>query len=118
MGARTIKYILGARAAKYKMGARAGKHKVGARAGKYRLGAKARTRVQAEGRGLGNTNTQIFLKDHRCLKEVIAQSHNDLHLLFKVACKVQIWKKTFCQNSDKICLCFVLTKETHYFKTI
>ena len=26
---------------------------------------------------------------------------------FKVACRVQIWKKTFCQNSDKFCCSFI-----------
>ena len=25
----------------------------------------------------------------------------------KVACRVQIWKKTFCQNSDKFCCSFI-----------
>ena len=27
--------------------------------------------------------------------------------MFKVACKVQIWKKTFCQNSDKLGYSFI-----------
>ena len=58
-GARVGKYKLGARTVKYKLGARADKHKLGVRAGKYKLGARARARGQAEGWGLGNTNTQI-----------------------------------------------------------
>ena len=27
--------------------------------------------------------------------------------MIKVACRVQIWKKTFCQNSDKFCCSFI-----------
>ena len=47
----------------------------------------------------------------------------------KVACMVQIWEKTFCQNSDKFGYCFIkndtifmcllcIYKKTHYFKPI
>ena len=30
-----------------------------------------------------------------------------IFLLVKVACRVQLWKKTFCQNSDYFCYCFI-----------
>ena len=30
-----------------------------------------------------------------------------MRLLIKVACRVQIWKKTFCQNSDKFGYSFI-----------
>ena len=47
----------------------------------------------------------------------------------KVACRVQIWKKTFCQNSDKFGYSFIkndimfmyilcIYKKPHYFKPI
>ena len=35
------------------------------------------------------------------------QNFDTLKNLFKVACKVQIWKKAFCQNSDKFGYSFI-----------
>ena len=56
---RAGKYKFGARVSKYKLGDWDVKYKLGASAGKYKLGARVSTAGEAEGRGPGNTNTQI-----------------------------------------------------------
>ena len=59
----------------------------------------------------------------------VASSIQLLRILVKVAFRVQIWKKTFCQNSDKFGYSFIkndimfmyilyIYKKKHYFKPI